>query len=67
MSRTKAIIVVERRELELGEAENGDDAVLLSFEEGKMNPVVPEGKPVVGLVLSGVGVVLMVLSFSLPS
>jgi hypothetical protein len=47
VSRTKAIIVVERRVLELGEAENGDDAVLLSFEEGKTNPVVPEGKPVV--------------------
>ena len=66
MSKTKEIIVVERREIELGKAK-GDDAVLLSFEEGKKNSVVPEGKPVVGLVLSGVGVVLMVLPILLPS
>ena len=61
MSRTKEVVVNERRELalaelELGEAE-GDD-ILLSTDEGK---------PVVGLVLSVVGVVLMVLPVLLPS
>ncbi len=51
------MVVDERREIEPGEAK-GDDTLLLDIKEGK---------PVVGLLLSGVGVVLVVLSFSLPS
>ena len=61
MSRTKEVVVDERRELALGKLELGeaeDDDTLLSIEEGK---------PVVALVLSGVGVVLMVLPVLLPS
>ena len=61
MSRTKEVVVDERRELALGELELGeaeDDDTLLSIEEGK---------PVVAFVLGGVGVVLMVLPVLLPS
>ena len=63
MSRTKEVVVNERRELALAELElalgeaEGDDALLST----------DEGKPVVGLVLSVVGVVLMVLPVLLPS
>lgn len=61
MSRTKEVVVDERRELALaelglGEAE-GDDTIL-SIEEGK---------PEVALVLSVVGLVLIVLPVLLPS
>ncbi len=64
MSRTKAtkaMVVDERREIELGQAgeAKGDDTLPLLG--------VKEAKPVVGLVVSGVGVVLIVLAFSVPS
>ena len=59
MSRTKAIVVDERREIELGEAKGDDTLFFLGIKEGK--PVVG------GLVVGVVGVVLMVLSFLLPS
>ena len=54
MSRSK--VVDERQELKLGKPENDGGA-----------PSAKEARPVVGLVLGVVGVVLMVLSFLLPS
>ena len=54
MSRSK--VVDERQELKLGKPENDGGA-----------PSAKEGRPGVALVLVMVGVVLMVLSFLLPS
>ena len=54
MSRSK--VVDERQELKPGKPENESGA-----------PSAKEGRPVVALVLGMVGVVLMVLSFLLPS
>jgi len=54
VSRSK--VADERQELKLGKPENDGGA-----------PIAKEGRPVVALVLGMVGVVLMVLSFLLPS